>query len=518
MEVVDLWTGRHANALRAALRLTNEAMARELGTAVRTVAKWNAEPTLVQSPELQRALDTLLARAAAQDQRRFSLLIAESNMETHAAAQSEQSLANDRSASEVLSWLDDAAGWASGTSRVRVAAAIRRVDAASIRDRAVLRSRVGSGAIADFLSRLYRLPANSFNTYRAAVAGETAFTSVLTRTDWLDLAVPLGHGAETFSLDALASPPTPTLDQLAADAAVERLAIAFATGGRMTNSYIYRLVKLTPNKGQLTATVGLTEFIAYALTMDLLESETIDAIIAGTEPSVDLLPLRLRFLPTLDAVTKPELRICSGGPLALFAAARPETRTRRADFVLLVQERSGRVLNAANRLAVIPKAFHEPLVDYAGEVAISTTLNREMEEELFGRPEVDSTGDGFRFADPLHPSRLTPPFRWLVERPAAWRMECTGVGLNLVSGNFEFASLIVIEDETWWDQFGGSVQANWESEGLRQYSSLDHDLVVRLVHDASWSNEGLFAFLQGIRRLAEIGGSRVNLPRVEWEL
>jgi hypothetical protein len=38
-----------------------------------------------------------------------------------------------------------------------------------------------------------------------------------------------------------------------------------------------------------------------------------------------------------------------------------------------------------------------------------------------------------------------------------------------------------------------------------------------LINDPSWSNEGLFAMLQGLRRLSEIGGNRVNLPPVELE-
>jgi hypothetical protein len=31
--------------------------------------------------------------------------------------------------------------------------------------------------------------------------------------------------------------------------------------------------------------------------------------------------------------------------------------------------------------------------------------------------------------------------RWLIDNadPSAWRIECTGFGLNLVSGNYEFA-------------------------------------------------------------------------------
>src|SRR5262249_39547039 len=59
------------------------------------------------------------------------------------------------------------------------------------------------------------------------------------------------------------------------------------------------------------------------------------------------------------------------------------------------------------------------------------------------------------------------------------------------------------------------VQANWEATGLRQYSSRDPELLGSLIQDTAWSNEGLFALLQGLRRLAETGGRRVNLPTIE---
>lgn len=185
--------------------------------------------------------------------------------------------------------------------------------------------------------------------------------------------------------------------------------------------------------------------------------------------------------------------------------------------MLLVQERSGRVLNAARRLAVIPKSFHEPLVDFADDAQLAATLEREMEEELFRRPEVDSTSAAQKPAEPLHPDRLSPPMRWLADHASAWSMECTGFGLNLVSGNFEFAGLIVIKDETWWQEFAGYIEPNWESDGLRRYSTLDTAGITYLMNDPSWSNEGLFAFLQGIRRLAEVGGERVSMPSIELE-
>ena len=142
-----------------------------------------------------------------------------------------------------------------------------------------------------------------------------------------------------------------------------------------------------------------------------------------------------------------------------------------------------------------------------------------MEEELFGHPEVDSTLGEQRLADPMHESSLSAPMRWLMSHASqgTWRTECVGFGINSMTGCFEAACLTIIEDDAWWDQFGGSIQANWETEGLRRYSSLNQELLANLIKDPAWSNEGLFAFLQGLRRLEEVGGSRVNLPSIELE-
>jgi hypothetical protein len=84
-----------------------------------------------------------------------------------------------------------------------------------------------------------------------------------------------------------------------------------------------------------------------------------------------------------------------------------------------------------------------------------------------------------------------------MEVPGRLRLECTGLGLNLVSGNFEFASLIVIDDEDFWPRYGGLVATGWESLSSRQYSSPDSESLAGLVGEPAWSNEGLFALLQG---------------------
>ena len=45
--------------------------------------------------------------------------------------------------------------------------------------------------------------------------------------------------------------------------------------------------------------------------------------------------------------------------------------------------------------------------------------------------------------------------------------------------------------------------------------SLDDGSLAELASDSGWSNEGLFAFLQGLRRLRQTGGDRVDIPAID---
>ncbi|GAA0615231.1 XRE family transcriptional regulator [Kribbella sandramycini] len=75
MTVIDQWTGRHTHALQSALRLTNEALAEQLGISARTVTKWRDRPEMVPSPHLQEALDTLLRDALPDAKLRFAAIL-----------------------------------------------------------------------------------------------------------------------------------------------------------------------------------------------------------------------------------------------------------------------------------------------------------------------------------------------------------------------------------------------------------------------------------------------------------
>lgn len=526
MKVVEVWTGRHANALRMALRMTNEEFAHHLGVAVRTVAKWNADPDLVPVAELQRALDTALSQATQDAKDRFGLLtgatvgVAARPVRPHALDEAvELRLGRDPAIRDALHWLDRQAGWPEGEARRRLREWLSTFDLESLNDQVYRRGEVERGDLAQALAMYYGDAKSPHHFYRVRCGSEIG-TSILTRSEWLNARVPLGDGQERLSYSGTTAQQRHRLDEVAARAVLSRLAEILSLDTRLVNAPLYSLLRIDVTPQRLTGLLGLTDFVDYALTLDLLETEMVDAVSSGRPVTVGALPLRDRYLPHTAALVDIGLRLCAGGPLALMAIARPgRRRGREPDYALLVQERSGKVLNAARRLAVVPKAFHQPMVDLSEDTDISSTLEREMEEELFGRPELDSTRGQQRRADPMHADQLSDPMRWLLDRarPYSWRMECVGFGINTASGNYEFACLIVIEDEQWWREFGGAIEGNWETEGLHRYSSLDRELLTGLVHDPAWSNEGLFAFLQSLRRLSEIGGSRVDLPAIEVE-
>ncbi|WP_245776192.1 transcriptional regulator [Saccharopolyspora flava] len=397
-----------------------------------------------------------------------------------------------------FAWLDARTGWSPETTRRKVTSRLASMGVDEVLDRPARRRKVGRSQITRALADYYGSAESGHHLYILRCGESEIATSILTCESWLDLGCRLGTGNDRVELRA---DPSDADEAGTSDQAIDRLAEAAAQGVRIANMPLYRLLDLEIRPGKISAEVGTVPFIEYAASMDLLENELIDALAAGTPAQ---LQLRDRYLPNLDSVLNLSGRLCAGGVLALCAIARPPDRYRGdRDFALVVQQRSNHVLNAAQKLSVIPKGFHQPMTDLHADAQLTSTLLREMEEELFGRQDVDNTVDGTCAAAPLHPGRMSEPMRWLMADESRLRMECTGFGLNLMSGNYEFACLLVIEDDEFWTRYGGEIEANWEASGLRLYSSCDQLLVGDLISDESWSNEGIFAFAQGIRRLRE---------------
>jgi transcriptional regulator with XRE-family HTH domain len=75
MQVITSWTGGQADALRQALRMTNESFAEYLGVAARTVAYWRKNPEITPTLKMQEILDAALDRATDRAKAQFGALI-----------------------------------------------------------------------------------------------------------------------------------------------------------------------------------------------------------------------------------------------------------------------------------------------------------------------------------------------------------------------------------------------------------------------------------------------------------
>jgi len=76
-DLVATWTGWHANALRQALRMTNEEFAEHLDVSVRTVVYWRTRPEIGPRQGMQQILDVALQRAPELARAQFQRLLAE---------------------------------------------------------------------------------------------------------------------------------------------------------------------------------------------------------------------------------------------------------------------------------------------------------------------------------------------------------------------------------------------------------------------------------------------------------
>jgi hypothetical protein len=369
------------------------------------------------------------------------------------------------------------------------------------------RSSVSRAQISDAVASYYGSPPG---LYKATVSsGENLTLSVLSRPEWLGVSIPLGGDSEQVTMTAT-RPDDRRIVGAGLDGAIRRLAATETSDTVMVNDLLYSLQAIDIGEGRLAARFALVDFAAYALTNDLLEDELVNSLTRRSP----WLPLRSLYLPSAEMALEPGRRLCVGGPVCLTAIARPA-----GDFALIVQQRSSRVVNVAGRLAVIPKAFHQPIVDASGEVLVSATVERELEEELLGRLDLEPMGAaaGRRVA-PHHELALSEPAAWLRANPDRWALECTAFGINLVTGNYELSCLLVIDDEEWWKKYGHRVEANWEAKRLQTWSSTDTAAIAGLVADPRWSNEGLFAFLEGLRRLAIRSPERSRVPTIEVEV
>ncbi len=506
--------GKRITVLRSKRGWSQEILAERIGVDVGTVRRWEGGLQQIRSRNLVALAETL----------EVEMIQLERGIDVPDGGEDVDDQRDNRDLRmvEFVAWLADASGKPFDETYRAVATKAAELESESTSTRharAHFRSKVGRQDLADAVADYYGSPSDDYRFYRAEVDGRPLSLTVMSRTGWVGLDVDLRSDRERATFAASAPSGPASVPDPVYRAGVARLADAEVNDKVLMNNSMYRLAELSIDQSSLNPRFTGASFADYALRNGLMEMELTDALagVAGSAAvSAADTPVRNVLLPSIQAATDLEAHVCTGGPVALFAAARPATDHRPADYVLLIQVRGERVMDIPGKLSTIPKGWHQPVGESSAEARLSTTLLRELEEELLGREDLEQmSAESRRTADVLHQERQPDAMRALLDDTESFRLRCTGFGINLLSGTFELPCLVVIDDERWWTHWGHLIAGNWETMSIESVSTADTDGLTALIHDARWSNEGLFALLEGLRWLDKFGDSqRIAAPTI----
>jgi transcriptional regulator with XRE-family HTH domain len=420
VDVVDVWTGRRASALRAALRLTNEAFATYLGASVRTVAYWESRPDTVLSPSMQEALDTAFSRASEDARQRFAIFSQDTSL-------------NDPFSTKEAEEAGAGSGESSGPP-----APDEVIQASQAGWRKVRRHFINSGwQIARRIAELYE------PQYRIAEV------PALAQPHWLP--------SPPISLDKVKlhwnpDPPAPRLTgreaETAATLPLRAPGHAFAsyTGAIryvsppaiFENRHSYRMLDLDWSGNSVEMTFGLSTFFDK---LDVAEPLTHEAAQADLKNALDWpsLPYRTLLRDPFDLRNRPV------NPGIATLTIRRDTKTGEGTFFLLrrdpTQVTNGRHYSLLPSGEFQPASISPASVDQ--DLDLWRNVVREYSEEMLGQPEHDgSAGAPVDYA-------IWPFYRDITRARdnGQVRPYLLGVILDALSLNAVIATAVVTDDD-----------------------------------------------------------------------
>jgi hypothetical protein len=379
---------------------------------------------------------------------------------------------------------------------------------------------IAEGLHTEVLLKLYDkkdLNEAGLSAFSAEIEGKPVFTSIVGKQNYLQLNLELLDSNEECILKSGA----PESFNIPAEIAGQILADIEQRELRIWDAPIYNLTSFSVNQSVLRAEFVLGHFMQYRLSLGALWDELVQALI-DSKYSVDkllsererCLSFRQKFLSNSRAIADYSKRICVGGVNVMVALQRPDPWD---DFAIPVQRRSAILSEGQNMISLVPQAFHQHMIDPYEGVSFSRTIYRELFEELFGGEEA--TKDLKRLREDWY-MEVCKPFEWLRGNRNHYRLVCTGFGLNLMSGTYEIAILLIVRNPSFWKKFSPMLITNWETaEAISPLiSSKDAETLRSMLSNPAWTGASLFSLCLGLCYLSNLEPSRVNMPNIRIRL
>lgn len=277
---------------------------------------------------------------------------------------------------------------------------------------------------------------------------------------------------------------------------------------------IYRLISHGQAR-KLEFTFAETSFLSYRFTTGLLGDEITDALVETSGDSSNILSDRNEFLaireallPNLSSLIDYKSRNCSGGIGVMFALARGAPYN---DFVIPIQLRSQNVTDGRGEYGLLPQGFHQPFVHREEEANVYWSAFREIFEEVFGGEEARRESKRLKHDWYFDECAGIGYFR---DHEGAYEIKVVSFGINALSGKYEITLLLAVRDTWYWKTFENNMSRNWESKTVHLISTKDEKQILSSLANHTWTNEGVFHFLEGLSHLKTIDSKRANYPDI----
>lgn len=348
--------------------------------------------------------------------------------------------------------------------------------------------------------------------YAIRIAGKELTTPTYTRSDFLDINKPPLKILTGIATDR----PKENIDipPISRDYVPEALARFLKRQIVLDNNPLYRLMHVEGDPKIRSLLFSESQFYPYRFTAGLMFDELNDALIKGEGRVKSGLPIRKTILPDLASFLNFRSRICAGGIGVVFALARKKEEDHEEDYGIPIQMRSGKVSDSQGTYAVIPKALHQHHRKFEDEANLHWTVFRELFEELFKGAEVmGSTSARLMHAWYMR-TKEYPALSYFNQPNSDYKCEVTGFGFNAITGEYNFAVLLTVNDTEYWDTYGSGMEGNWEAKGCEMISTKDEKRICEILQ-SNWSAESIFFFIEGLLRLKKLNPARVSLPKIK---
>lgn len=279
------------------------------------------------------------------------------------------------------------------------------------------------------------------------------------------------------------------------------------SGKKYRDELNFRLLEANLQADRLVVTFGPARFFDYLKSTGAMDVELYDAV---AKHAPNRTPIRKIYMPNTQAICDFKRRICLGGVNVVLAM---KTKDK---FNIILQVRSGDVADSRGEIAIVPKGFHQPLMEEFPYESMNfkNSIYRELAEECFGHDleQNDTYIDAYEYFKNCN--GVGEVLNGLENKNSNFSLHLTRFGFNSITGNYALNALLVIQDPRYHTENIQNIRKNFEAKSFIQCDITDPSTLAHYLDDRRWNDDSIVAFCDALEVMRDRYGVRIT-PQLE---